>query len=558
MKTAAVVKKDPRLLFFQALDSGLHNGLIKGSFIETLEKEVAEMGLRFAERYYSIIYQAYLEQAVKIVLGIINLGLYKESQGDLDIALKKITEHGALNLFRLGWSQVEALVKTIEKVDSAEKEEEFGPNINLAALMAEAVANHFAMEAEEIWNGVEEYRQLCAKYGALAEQQEFQRWFIKRFWKKNQMPFYAPETEIKTIFASLLVAETAHAPINLADCQKIAETIKQQAKLKQYFLEKTDVIKKIVPVQWLKIFNQETEQFYRLTLLPAKKKNYRPEEFVSFCRNEFDIDLEPASYDQQIFNETVKIMEEYSDAELLEMLSGTIDDPIARMAMVECITTRKKLTSKDILTLLRDVPLGELVGQIQWHEIDWKTIERVMISESLNKIARGILLQDIYQSAVLNPTEVKKDWWSKMPLSLAFPIFLAIDPADRPTLLEKTHLPVEEIRREVFQTSDLKCLALVKPEDWYDIWIEFEPVLTGKKLLAFLSDEEHLLPLSSTEKINYLARIVESIAQEWQKRPELRQYASPFRAEGLKGAIKSILDDKEFERLLKKLKATNL
>lgn len=558
MKTTAVVKKDPRLLFFQALDSGLYNGLIKGSFIEAREKEVAEMGLRFAGRYYSIIYQAYLEQAVRIVLGIINLGLHKESRGDLNKALEKIMEHHALNLFRLGWSQVEALVKTLEKVDSAEKEEEFGPNINLAALMAEAVANHFAMEDEEIWNGAEEYRRLSIKYGALAERQEFQRWLIREFWKKNQTPFYPPDMEIKTIFASLLSAETAHAPINLADCQKIAETIKQQAKLKRYFLEKANIIRKIVPAKWLKIFDEETEQFYRLTLQPVKKKSYRPEEFVNFCQNEFDIDLEPKSYDEEVFNETVKIMKEHSDDALLEMLSGTIDDPIARMAMVECITSRKKLASKDILTLLRDVPLEELVGQIQWHEMDWKTIDRVIISESLNKIARGILLQDVYRSAVLNPTEVKKDWWSKMPLSLAFPIFLVIDPADRLALLEKVCVSVEEIGRAVFQTRDVRYFVLVKPSDWYAIWTEFEAVLTGKEMLAFLGDKERLLPLTSTEKINYLAQIVEAIAREWQKHPELRQYASPFWAEGLKGAVKTVLNDKELEKLIKKLKAEGL
>jgi hypothetical protein len=63
-------------------------------------KQAVQMSFVFARKYYTIVYDAHLNQASDCVLGIMNLGLIESSDNNRDKALKLLIQKGYFGAFR--------------------------------------------------------------------------------------------------------------------------------------------------------------------------------------------------------------------------------------------------------------------------------------------------------------------------------------------------------------------------------------------------------------------------------------------------------------------------
>ncbi|RLE45511.1 hypothetical protein DRJ25_05565, partial [Candidatus Woesearchaeota archaeon] len=211
MTGGEIAKKDTRLFLFQALDTGIRNGLFEKSILAKLEKEGAELSIGFAKRYYpQIVAEAYLRQASYNVLGIINLGLHILcSESLVANAVSILKKKGFVGIFREGWTR---LVRLSEMRSIVEEKEQTSIEREYAEL--------FMAEPEKDWIGIKEYKNAFNFYSNELVKKEFKEWMVSEFVKKDykdkgvidELEKYEKEV-IRSLLFSLLINKKPYAPL---------------------------------------------------------------------------------------------------------------------------------------------------------------------------------------------------------------------------------------------------------------------------------------------------------------------------------------------------------
>lgn len=111
-------------------------------------KQAVEMSFVFARKYYTIVYDAHLNQASDCVLGIMNLGLIESSDNNRDKALKLLIQKGYFGAFRKGWQQVAKLAVHARTAEYENK---------TAFEWEKDFSEIFSAKPGKYWNGHNEY-----------------------------------------------------------------------------------------------------------------------------------------------------------------------------------------------------------------------------------------------------------------------------------------------------------------------------------------------------------------------------------------------------------------
>lgn len=565
----ALVKHDPRLLFFQVLDHGTRQGVIKDFFIQSLEKECGEMGLKYAEKYYSVIYPAYLRQSLCIVLGVMNLGLLKESGGDLEKALSLIISRKAQGLFRVGWTHIGELSKIV--LLSKERWEidiDFGTGVHTLDDIQREIAAQLAAESGKSWLGMNDYEVIRRKYSFLIQKRKFFEWMVDTSYRVDQEEedelSMSDEAMVRaellkiraaTIFLSFYLDKDPYGPIISKDVGTILERIKTDPK-GRFFKQKTRRFVLNVPERFKKVFSVCAKEFLEDNVGELKRL------LIGEKTAEALTDLDNPSlyrvvghvgvYDQEKIQEVKRTLLVFERSDLPSLLRGEAGfkvDINYRLVVLERLCKEGTLNAEEIATIITYVPAEEWVGKIVWYEVPWDVIGEVL--EELDEIDAGAFLCHLFQYGYDAKRKESWQWWKEIPLFWADQMLLAIAPKDRLILSQRVKLSVSRIAEYVRETSRLSLLVLAPPKDWYWVWMRLEVRFSGN-LLSIFGDLE-CFGWTVEEREKYLLRIALAVSTQWKQSKELDQNSSPFWAPGLREELKKILNKEEFDRITQEL-----
>ncbi len=143
-----IIKNHSKLFLFQIIEHGMKQNLIDEHFLIAMIKQAVEMSFVFARKYYTIVYDAHLNQASDCVLGIMNLGLIESSDNNRDKALKLLIQKGYFGAFRKGWQQVAKLAVHARTAEYENK---------TAFEWEKDFSEIFSAKPGKYWNGHNEY-----------------------------------------------------------------------------------------------------------------------------------------------------------------------------------------------------------------------------------------------------------------------------------------------------------------------------------------------------------------------------------------------------------------
>jgi len=559
MTGKAIMKKDTRLLLFQALE----RGSFEGSFIQKMKEEAVGMSLQFAKKYYKVTFEVYLTQASKCVLGVINLALVMQSDNDVDKAVKVLHKKSAKELFQYGWQEIYRLAEFGYKRVSAghRTEDEKGLRYDKVEDTEKDYAERVSADPEKQWIGFDEYQSLKDINIPYQHKVVVENLLIKKYYHLNddktvfqsgivpdKESFNQENMAINTIFMSLLVSDVPRAPLEVVDLDLIIEQLQERnikAKLRKKLYACIEVPENMHPAFTSRINHFMSNVFTEILKSRREGGVSVTGQLLSNCI----INPDPNAISARRYEQTRKSAE--------EMLAGVsteeIDSIMAMFEVLEDVSDRQaylevliKHTNKMTVTTLADFisacEPNEWANKINWAERSSDDFKVLMKSENMPNIVADIFNQQLEYKLLA--------YWQELPLHVLSEIMKEVEKS-REFFLKNIQISHHRWIHASFGKAT--AIIFISVADWHELWFESGSHGSTEIFDLFVSAFENL-SYSKQKIIKMLLPRVKVIAEGCKDVEALFDAPAPYYNKELKKGIKKVLTPAQFRSFTKKLK----
>lgn len=546
-------------LFLSGIRAGMASGVLTTERTEAIREKVAKFAMGFAARFSSVLHIPYLEEAIRVVLGIINLGIYALSVGDREATGTLLSKTSPEEVFRTGWQNVAALAKlAMHSRDPLERQYDFGMGANHSSI-ARSIAVQLMHEPGEPWTGLALFRGWVAKYEAMAERLDLDEWLTQRFFDARA-PVAAfsrelassSETRVKTLLASLLVRTEPHAPLSLSEGKSIVSLVKEGTAAAIFHGRQRAFAEAHLGPRQREAWHVLAEEFYQQL---ASKQSHQG--LIAFralmdeCYREFVFDATADQIDADLLKATFEAIVATDDALLPELISGELGDfvndrTLQRAVAERIIVSTEEMNEPMLIGMVRYCDTSDWLGRLPWQTFSWNLVGNLFRFRDLADAIRTAAASDLF--ACYERGEMDTEHWHAMPITFAHRLCNELPPRKRIPFIETLGFDSKEVAAMVKRNNAcVPYLRLIGPEGWFDIWSE----LSNEAIFPLsLFEKPEYFGWSREEMATYLFRIAHTIAGKWEERYEDN---APFYADGLRTAVGRILNLEEMEELTQRL-----
>ncbi|MCX6744099.1 MAG: hypothetical protein NTX82_01085 [Candidatus Parcubacteria bacterium] len=546
MAGTAIVRKDTRLLLFQALE----RGSFEGSFLQKMKKDGAGMTYEFAKKYYKVTLEIHLIHASYCVLGIINFGLHLLSDSDPDKAVQILRTKSLMDIFQAGWIKISGLAE----IKIHEDNEWVTDDTKGAKDWHKEISERLLSDPQREWEGLEEFQKLKEESAAFERRHRLFNFFRQEFDPKNpqsgktgvyKMDANKPAIMLDTYYISLLVSDIPKAPLNIEELVQIIQLLSDE-KIAEKLQDKLQNLQEI-PAE-LQAWHQEqitlflkTISFYQ-NILSHKGEKKLYDQFLSDLYIMADAD----NTSKFVYDSAKKAAKEISNGTVWSLITALYEtnDASARLAILDLIFEEpEKLTGENLTDVIKieDIPWQQ---KLDWRKISQQTFEGVLESDFRSEIIADIFAQN--QQTMLLPK------WDKLPGYLLLKI-MCEDKKIRDFFLKnlkKSHriLEMEDVSVDVF-------VLLVPLSGWVKMWklmdtihgpVIFERMRNFYQQLGFNAKQTNQLLF---ERIKLIAKF----CRGHKEYHDIEVNPAPFYSDLFKEAVQNAYPGSQFNSLKKKL-----
>ncbi len=556
MAGTAIVRKDTRLLLFQALE----RGSFEGSFLQKMKKDGAGMTYEFAKKYYKVTFEVYLIQASYCVLGIINFGLHLLSDNDLDKAVMILQTRSLMEIFQAGWTKISDVAASNIRKDN-EWSTKSGKNANKVRLPGESkeiiwhreISERLLANPASNWDGLEEFRKLHKEIAWFEGQHQLFKFFRQKFDPSNPQArkrgIYKMDTDkpvilLDTYYLSLLVSDTPKAPLEAEDLVKITEQLGDK-QLKKKLLAKWSnfqgIPDELKPWHQAQIRTTLKTINYLQSILAAKGEGRLYEQY--YTQLYILADLNKTS--ELRYTSAKELLRGNSDGNINALVTSLYEatDASDRLACLHLIFEKpKKLSAENILDVIKaeDVPWQQ---KLRWYELKRDTLQDVLESEFQSEIIADILAQH-HESLLLYAFE-------KLPGNLLLEI-MSKNKILRDYLLENIFTPESVLnQRDVSVDAHILFVPL---SSWPKMWNLMETI-HGPVIFERMRKFYREIGFSAKETEQLLWERILKTAEYYRDKEvtDFEKCAKPFYSDLFKEAVQNAYTKSGFLNLKKKL-----
>jgi hypothetical protein len=554
MRVGDLAIADLRPLFIQALEEGRKRGSVKGFVFEKMKKDGVEMTLTLAERFYSKFYEAYLLQAMHSVIGVLSLGLYFLTKGDLEKAVEIIAKDPLVMIFRVGWTKVVELrkLRMFSQYLTGERQE---------GLIEKDLTEILSSPPQANWSGVQEYQRMLQEYTREANIRRYHEWLRKKFFRREALSLEERKIPLNNAlgeifngayYLSLAIAEKPFAPLAYSHILQIAKVLGTKEgqqifrKRVEGFLAQVPKVLQAVAAKEMKSF-MKNEAAKVTTLLDENKLG----ELATFLATSFLNESDPDTYMEEIYQAHREELKDLSIKSLLHILKDEQPlDESKRLAIVDEILKRKAgLSVMTVAAILVYAEQKDWAGKIRWIRFNGEEIFQILRDERLGFIQKEIL-EDMFSSCL---DEASAAWWQTWPLELVQLAFQTVE-RSRSLILQYVRIPVELLVEKAVNEDISPFYAfMIEPKDWADVWMNG----LGKVLLpALLSYAQPYQWWSREEAITNLLAVCITLIERYRAEAEADLLVeAPFYVFELEDVLEEMLSPDEFELFKEKIAA---
>jgi len=400
-----LVKREPSpLLLEKAIEYGVKNNVLDGSFVLKVQEEGAAMTVRLAQKLYSEFYEVNLRQSMGIVLGVCNYGLTLMSEGG-DV------QH-ATYLLKSKKGIVPFFVRAVEAV------KELSENTQYHYLSIDRLTNQDCLEILAVsdtadWQGDVEFARLHKKATERMLFIDFLDWFSSSVGIRTDVAFCDLSDDgrdkriefrkkmLETGILSTLVFEKPQASLSGEDVVKLMGVL-DASDSDTVLQNQLSSFSKMVPEKFAHLAIECCSAVWQ-----SMEKALKQADFIGYLVKNYNVQVDS--------DEAVRLqrdlLENASKAEILEAISELTYLDTATFSFEPYIDalSRHTLTVGEMLHL-SGVCDFQFTG-VNWGAYSYKEVLYVL--RGVDASSHGNLIRSIFSGVRDN-----RGWWKNAPVAL--------------------------------------------------------------------------------------------------------------------------------------------
>lgn len=519
--TDVLSRAEPHLFFFRSLEESIRARKIDKERLSFIKQQFVEMSLRFADRYFSVIYKIHLRMASYTVLGITNLGAIRESNGDMLRAAVLFTDHPPLFFFRRGWAELQQLVRLHREALPSEKarflRRDFLPAVGdeyYIISVERDLAQYLIAEPDTLWKGDQHFASLREEYSEIIKQNEVRERLVRRFAPQH----YDEQEALPTLFASLFAGPKPHVPLSLGEVNQIIKRVGKSRydTLVRTFRTRAGEMQKFLPSMLRLSFETVRDSFVESRMDGLRVEIERDGRATAFetCLRWFIVrDDDASAIDRGLYREARMLVAELDRLAIPLMFEelSELDVPY-RIALIERVAKERPARYEEICALLCFSKDEEWAGKLAWHCCPWPFVADLISEDEIRDSSKVQIASELFLTGRKKPN---RRWFADVPFSIALWILKRLPPHARKELAAMKEFAAEELVREL-RKEEMGSLFFLKPGQWYYVATEFAE---GEDTEKFLGELAHRAPeyleWTGNETVAYLVQAVECIRNDW-------------------------------------------